>query len=131
MGIGENLYVENFPKYFFLIVKPNFENSTKEMYKKYSLKKNSYVENLSFELNKINEDDTGNDFERLVAKDNKEFIDIIDFLQNLNNVIFSRMTGSGSCCYAVFEKKKEALQARDIFKKNFSDLWTFVAENNY
>ena len=130
-GIGEKLYTESFPKYFFLIVKPEFDNSTKEMYSKLGFKKASHLENIAFDSNQINEEDVGNDFEKVVYKNNKEFIDIMDFLQSLNNVIFSRMTGSGSCCYAAFEKKNDALQARNIFKKKFSKLWTFIAENNY
>ena len=48
----------------------------------------------------------------------------------LKDIVFYRMTGSGSCCYAVFEEKKHALKAGEIFKSNFSDLWFCVCENN-
>jgi len=131
LGIGDKIYPEKFPKYYFLIVKPKFNNSTKEMYHKLGFVKNSYKENISFDLPQINEEDTGNDFEKVIFKDNEDFITLLNFLENLNNVIFSRLTGSGSCCFAAFEKRDHALKARDVFKNKYSELWTCLAENNY
>ena len=40
------------------------------------------------------------------------------------------MTGSGSCCYAAFENKKDAKIAFDITSKQYSDYWIHFAENN-
>ena len=45
-------------------------------------------------------------------------------------VIFSRMTGTGSCCYAAFDKKKDAEDAQKIFVKKYPLLWTLITENN-
>ena len=129
-GIGENIYYQPFPKYYFLLVKPNFNNSTKEMYLSLDLKNGSSNENINLDNNELNDDDNGNDFEKIIIKKNSNFKEMIFFLDNLENNIFSRMTGSGSCCYAVFEKKDYAIKANNIFKLSFPNLWSIVCENN-
>ena len=129
-GIGEIVHQQTFPKYYFLLVKPNFENSTKDIYNKLDYDVESYGGIPAYEEIQINIDDTGNDFERVVFRENSEIREIIEFLESLDEVIFSRMTGTGSCCYAVFEKKEFALKANVIFKSNFPDLWSCVCENN-
>ena len=40
------------------------------------------------------------------------------------------MSGSGSCCFAVFAQKKHAQEAFAITKKTFKDYWIYLAENN-
>ena len=52
------------------------------------------------------------------------------FLSNLENNVFSRMSGSGSCCYVVFENKDNAKRAFDITSKKYNDYWIHLAENN-
>ena len=100
------------------------------MYNKLEFKVSSNNKEITFEDFQINEEDSGNDFEKIVMKENKEFKEIIDFLACLESCIFSRMTGTGSCCYAVFEKKNDAIMANEVFKSNFKDLWSYVCENN-
>ena len=112
MGIGEIIHQQNFPKYYFLLVKPNFDNSTKDIYNKLGCKVGSYDGIYGYGENQINVNDTGNDFEKVVFRENSEFIEIIDFLEGLDKVIFSRMTGTGSCCYAVFEKKRIRIKSK-------------------
>ena len=80
--------------------------------------------------NEINEEDTGNDFEKILHNNFRVVQEILDFLDNLNETIFSRMTGSGSCCYAAFETKKLANEAQVNFQSTYPELWTFVGENN-
>ena len=63
-GIGEKISRQEFPKYFFLVVKPKVNFSTKQMYEKLS----KYLQNDN-EINKnytskINDEDYGNDFEK-------------------------------------------------------------------
>tara|TARA_B100001142_G_C14298453_1_gene641878 strand:- start:637 stop:1479 length:843 start_codon:yes stop_codon:yes gene_type:complete len=129
LGMGEKIIPQKFPKYYFLLVKPQIDNSTKEMFKKLGFERDSYIENFTKDL-KINDNDFGNDFEKIVYKENKEIRDIVSFLDQSNNIIFSRMTGSGSCCYGVFKNQKEANCAQNLFKKNFPKLWSCVCENN-
>ena len=130
-GMGDKLLYQSFPKYFFLLVKPKFNNSTKYMYDKLEFKDQIFDSTLVSKNLKIKEgDDSINDFERIIAKENEEYREIIVYLENLDKVIFSRMTGSGSCCYAVFDKKEHALKAMTFFKSKFPDLWVTVCENN-
>ena len=128
-GIGDEIFYHPFPKYFFLLVKPNFHNSTEKMYSKLGFKINSFPD-LTYNNNDINDDDNGNDFEKITLNENKEYVKIFNFLENLDKNIFVRMTGSGSCCYAVFEKKIYAKEAKYLFDKKFENLWSFVGENN-
>mgnify|MGYP006111885371 CR=1 FL=1 len=130
MGIGEKLISYSFPKYFFLLIKPTFTNSTKKMYENLKIKNNLFLENLLYENNIVNENDKGNDFEKILLNQNKEYKKIFNYLESLEKVIFVRMTGSGSCCYAAFEKKSQAVQALLSFKSKFPNLWSINCENN-
>ena len=129
-GIGEISNLYSFPKFYFLLVKPNFGHSTKNMYSKLKIKTNSSYKNLSLVKFTSNDIDIGNDFEKIVFKENLFFKDMFDFLKSMEKVIFTRMTGTGSCFYAAFEKKDYALKAEEFFKSRFKDIWTYVCENN-
>mgnify|MGYP006111788759 CR=1 FL=1 len=130
-GIGENIYSHHFPKYYFLIIKPLFNNSTKDIYEKLNI--NKYPLNQKLLIDKIESKDNniGNDFEDIIISTNPEFNLLFKFLKKLDNIIFTRMTGTGSCLYAVFKKKKYALDAQIKFKKEFKDLWSCISENNF
>ena len=127
-GNGDLISNIYYPKYYFLIIQPTFKCSTKEMYESY---KSSYFDyNTEFDLEEINDQDSGNDFEKILKKNEPEFLSIINFLEDFDDVIFSRLTGSGSCIYSVFEKKEHAINAQKKFQQSFSNLWTHLSENN-
>ncbi len=129
-GIGEKIYPKFFPKYHFLLLMPNYYHSTTEMYKKLNFKINSYGKEIKNEETNIQMKETGNDFEKIVFKENKEYKEIFDFVADINKALFTRMTGSGSCIYVAFEKKEYANNANKVFKSNFKNLWSTVCENN-
>jgi len=127
-GTGEKITNKVYPKYYFLLVKPNSNCSTKEIY---NLIKNRDLDyNVENDYEEINEFDIGNDFEKFIIRINEEVTQILNFFKDLEFVIFSRMTGTGSCCYAAFNKKNEAENAQKIFVKKFPLLWTLITENN-
>ena len=130
LGRGEKIIYQNIPKYFFLLMKPNFSNSTKSMYNKINYNHKNLNYNISTEDKFFNEGDVGNDFEKIMHSENKQFNEIYNFLNSIENVIFTRMTGSGSCCYSVFESEQHALQANKIFKSKYKNLWSCVCQNN-
>ena len=130
-GMGEKIVYYPFPKYFFLLIKPKFNNSTKKMYEKLKIKNQFSGDKFFTDNTGINEEDVENDFERIVINENPEYKKIIDYITSFDQVIFSRMTGSGSCYYAVFNKKNYALNAMSLFKLKFPELWTYVCENNF
>ena len=94
------------------------------------IKNNDLNYNANNDYEKINEFDIGNDFEKIITRINEEVTQILNFFKILENVIFSNMTGTGSCCFAAFDKKKDAENAQKIFVKKYPLLWTLITENN-
>ena len=127
-GRGDLIANVHFPKYYFLLIRPSFKCSTKKMYD--SFQPSDFDYNAEFDLEEINDQDSGNDFEKILKKNEPEFLSIINFLEDFDDVIFSRLTGSGSCIYSVFEKKEHAENAQKKFQQSFSNLWTNLSENN-
>ena len=127
-GRGDLIANVHFPKYYFLLIRPSFKCSTKKMYD--SFQPSDFDYNTDFDLEEINDQDSGNDFEKILKKNEPEFLSIINFLEDFDDVIFSRLTGSGSCIYSVFEKKEHAVNAQKKFQQTFSNLWTHLSENN-
>ena len=127
-GRGDLIANVHFPKYYFLLIRPSFKCSTKKMYD--SFQPSDFDYNTEFDLEEINDQDSGNDFEKILKKNEPEFLSIINFLEDFDDVIFSRLTGSGSCIYSVFEKKEHAINAQKKFQQSFSNLWTHLSENN-
>lgn len=128
-GIGNKISYYSFPKYFFLLVKPQHNNSTKEMYNKLDVPIFTFNESKDINKIQINDEDFGNDFEKIIFRENRDFKIFFDFLKNLDYAIFTRVTGSGSCCYVAFEKKEQALNSLQILKDNYPKFWTVVVEN--
>ncbi len=127
-GIGENIIKQTYPKYFFLLVKPRVNFSTQDLFNKVKFKSKLPKVNLNYR--EITKTDSGNDFEEIAIQENQEIEHILNFLHDIKENILVRMTGSGSCCYAVFDKKEYAIKGQQIFNKKFPNLWSFVAENN-
>ncbi len=127
-GKGDSIINVHYPKYYFLIIRPTFECSTKKMYE--TLKTTDLDYNIDFDFEEINDQDTGNDFEKILKEKEPEFLLIVNYLNNIEDVIFTRLTGSGSCIFSVFEKKEHAVDAQKKFAQNFSNLWTHVSQNN-
>ena len=129
-GIGEKISRQEFPKYFFLVVKPEINFSTKQMYEKISQYLQNDNEINKKNISKINDEDYGNDFENIAKKENDEINQLLFFLSNSDNCIFAGMTGSGSCCFAAFEQSEYAKNVQIKLKNNFPKLWSFAGENN-
>jgi len=127
-GKGDLISNIIFPKYYFLITRPSYICSTEKMYNSFTLSDFDY--NLDLDLEEINDQDNGNDFEKILRKIQPKFIKIYDYLENLDGVIFTRLTGSGSCLFSVFEKKEDAKNAKVKFSKDFPTLWNTTSENN-
>ena len=103
-GKGDLIANVIFPKYYFLIIQPSFRCSTKKMYETFEPSDFDY--NPEFDLEEINDQDSGNDFEKILRKNEPEFKLMIDYLDTFDGSIFSRLTGSGSCIFSVFEKMR-------------------------
>jgi 4-diphosphocytidyl-2-C-methyl-D-erythritol kinase len=128
-GIGDITVKQLFPKYYFLLIKPIQNCSTQEMYHEVTADKIKF--DLNFDTDEISEFDMGNDFEVIADRKYPEISTLLKFMRGFSDVIFSRLTGSGSCIYSAFEKKNSAEKALMIFKERFPDLWSVVVENNF
>ena len=127
--IGNITIRQSFPKYYFLLIKPLHNCSTKEMYSLIKSEKLNY--DVNYDTDVINEDDNGNDFEPILEKQSNEIKNLLKFMRSLPDVIFSRLTGSGSCIFSVFESKKKAQESLLIFTERFPLIWAKVVENNF
>ena len=128
-GIGDITIKQSFPKYYFLLIKPIQNCSTEEMYNEVDV--NDINFDLNFDTDEISEFDMGNDFEIIADRKYPEIATLLKFMRGFSEVIFSRLTGSGSCIYSAFDKKDSAEKALEIFKARFPDHWAVVVENNF
>ena len=128
-GIGDITIKQSFPKYYFLLIKPIQNCSTEEMYNEVDVKDINF--DLNFDTDEISEFDMGNDFEIIADRKYPEIATLLKFMRGFSEVIFSRLTGSGSCIYSAFEKKDSAEKALNLFKERFPDHWAVVVENNF
>ena len=128
-GIGDITIKQIFPKYYFLLIKPIQHCSTKEMYNEVNI--NELKFDLNFDTDEISEFDMGNDFEVIAERKYPEISTFLKFMRGFSDVIFSRLTGSGSCIYSAFDKKDSAEKALEIFKERFPNNWAAVVENNF
>ena len=53
----------------------------------------------------------------------EEIKNILDVFKNETNSLLSRMTGSGSTCFALFKNKKDLGNAERIFRNKFKNFW--------
>ena len=110
----------------FLIVFPNIQNSTKEIFNKHS---NLSGEKFSFN-NDINLDEilkgTSNELEKTALVANQEMTKVREYLDTDINCKYERMTGSGSAYFAVYEDKQKAEEAIQRISEEHPNWWTYL-----
>ena len=124
---GKVLRTKQYKKLYVLIAKPNFGCSTKVIYsglKNYSKlsfrKKNNFrIKNLKI---------LKNDLELVAIKKYPLLLKLKKTLNYLPNVIFVRMTGSGSAFVAYFISKKAAINASKVFKSESNNYWNIISK---
>ena len=112
------------PEFNILLVRPNFGCSTKKIYsavRKFrkpllnNPKKN--MMNLKYLLK------YENDLEIIAFSKHQKLKIIKSFLEDLNQPLFVRMTGSGSVIVAYYQKKQDCKLAKVRFKRKFKNYW--------
>ena len=118
-------------RFFLLLVYPNFKNSTRKIYKLNNLfsRPNSQLTEKYLKNNLINilKNDQ-NDLQTIVENKNKKIKDLIYQLSIQKNCLFSRMSGSGSTCYGVFQNLRSAKRAKKMLKKYYPNYWSVVSK---
>ena len=118
-------------KLYLLLVYPNVRCSTKYVYskvKKYSPKMKF---NSKISISKRNYIDflikSTNDLQLIIEKKYPIIRNLLFEIRQTKGCYFSRMTGSGSVCYGVFQSKKEVIIAHNKIKSKYPNYWsTFV-----
>ena len=114
----------NCPKFYTLLVRPNFGCSTKEIYSKVKKITNSKFNNpkkLMFNPEYLARQE--NALEVAAFSRYPRLKKIKSFLENLQNPLFVRMTGSGSILVAYYQSKKDCEIAKVEFKRKFENYW--------
>ena len=118
---------------YFVLVYPDINCSTKEVYSKVK----NYNLPLKKDLSKINSKNRyikfvkneKNDLQKIVERKHKEIKNILDLIKIQKNCLFSRMTGSGSVCFGVFFNKKSAKQGLIIVQKKLPNYWCLLTKS--
>ena len=112
-----------------LIVKPNVDCSTKDIYakvRKYSKTLYNNTNKRFFETSYLAQ--SRNDLEDIVFTKYSKIKTLKYFISNLPNILFTRMTGSGSALVAYFKSKKAANSAAKVFKSKYKNYWYIVSK---
>tara|TARA_B100001250_G_C19738414_1_gene761932 strand:+ start:567 stop:1415 length:849 start_codon:yes stop_codon:yes gene_type:complete len=112
-----------------LLVKPNTGCSTKKIYKSLKFYSRSvFKKNMKINLNYRFIAKLKNDLEDPAFKKYPFLKKIKIFMENIDDILFVRMTGSGSTIIGYFKSKKAALLARKIIKKNYKNYWCILSK---
>jgi 4-diphosphocytidyl-2-C-methyl-D-erythritol kinase len=107
-----------------LLVSPNFGCSTKKIYS--GVKRFSKPQFNSPKKNMMNLKSLlkyENDLEKVAFSKYPKLKILKSFLENLNQPLFVRMTGSGSVIVAYYQKKQDCELAKVRFKRKFKNYW--------
>ncbi len=117
------------PIYYSILVKPDFGCSTRKIYsavRKYTKPKYSKPKKNMFSLKYlINQQNT---LETIALKKYPKLKKIKSFLENINNPLFVRMTGSGSVIVAYYNSLKSCKLAKAKFKRKYKNYWCVTAK---
>jgi 4-diphosphocytidyl-2-C-methyl-D-erythritol kinase len=119
----------NCPRYYTLLVKPQFGCSTKIIFskvKKFTKPKYNKPNKLMFSQKYLSNQE--NHLEKIALSKYSKLRKIKNFLLESNNLSFVRMTGSGSVMVAYFQSKQDCEIAKIKFKKKFKNYWCYTAK---
>lgn len=114
-----------------LIIYPQIINNSAVIYKK---NKASFSKTMIDDKNKIDIDWLKlqkNDLTHAAFDDQDKIKNLLELLAQDQNAIFSRLSGSGSTCYALFENLDHAQQAFAQISQLFPSYWVRICKFNY
>ena len=113
------------PKFNILLVRPNFGCSTKKIYsgvKRFGKPQFNNPKKSMMNLKSLLKYE--NDLEKVAFSKYPKLKILKSFLENLNQPLFVRMTGSGSVMVAYYQKKQDCELAKVKFKRKFRNYWS-------
>ena len=117
------------PKFYTLLVRPNFGCSTKKIYsevKNFTKSKFNNPRKFMFSSKYLSKQK--NALELVAFSRYPKLKKIKFFLKSLKNPLFVRMTGSGSVIVAYYQSKKDCEMAKVQFKRKFENYWCNVSK---
>ena len=109
---------------FTLLVKPSYGCSTKDIYKGIKKFSSSNLKNIKkSNLNTKFIIKLNNDLEKPAFKKYPNLKKLKIFMEKIENILFVRMTGSGSTIIGYFNSKKAAVNAAKLLMKNYKNYW--------
>ena len=124
---GEIIFLKKKPFFHLILIKPNFGCSTKKIYKGVRNFSKSLLKNKK-KVNKANFKNFQNDLEKVSFKKYPKLSNIKRNLLIIPNIIFARMTGSGSTIVGYFLKKNDVLNGMKILKKKYKNCWCIASK---
>ena len=117
---------------FFLISRPNFNCSTREIY----LKVKKYSKKIKFSYQKIHTKknfikkilNNKNDLQSIVEKKHPILKKLLTDISTEKGCYFARMSGSGSVCYGLFKNETSAEKALNKIKIKYPKFWFSLAK---
>lgn len=119
-------------KLFFLLSRPNIICSTKKIYskvKKYSKKKNFNFQKMNNKKGFINYIlEQNNELQSIVEEEYPSIKILLKDINTEKGCHFSRMSGSGSVCYGLFNNESNAKKALNKIKTKHPKFWFSIAK---
>jgi len=135
-GFLENLktvkVIKKKQKLFFLLSRPNINCSTREIFskvKKYTKKKKINYYNINKKKKFIKHISAQkNELQLIVEKKYPIIKKLLTDISEEKGCFFSRMTGSGSVCYGLFNSERDAKKAFSKIKAKYPKFWFSIAK---
>tara|TARA_Y100000591_G_scaffold247138_1_gene218213 strand:- start:54 stop:890 length:837 start_codon:yes stop_codon:yes gene_type:complete len=126
------IFLKRRQNFFFVLAQPKIKCSTREIYskvKKFS-KKEIFNKNILNSRNKFIDflSKNRNDLQFIVERKYPILKRLLKDIKNEEGCCFSRMTGSGSVCYGLFNDKIDAKNALNKLKKKYPKIWFSFAK---
>ena len=119
----------NCPKFYTLLVKPEFGCSTKTIYSKVKkFNKLKYNKPKKFMFSKKYLSNQENDLEKIAFSNYPKLKNLKNFLLENDDLSFVRMTGSGSVIIAYFQSKQACEKAKVKFRRKYKNYWCNTAK---
>ena len=128
-GNGDLKIINKSINLFTVLIKPNFGCPTKEIYNNVrSFSKTVFPKNHKVNLSYKFLSNLRNDLEFPAFDKYPTLKKIKKLMEKLDNVLFVRMTGSGSTMVGYFNSKKAALNAEKLLKKKYKNYWCILSK---
>ena len=119
-------------RFYFLLVFPKIKSSTKNVYssvKRYSKLKTPLKQNFTSSKKLIDYLlNSKNDLQSIVEKKHSRIRTLLINISKLKGCHFSRMTGSGSACYGLFDDENCSKVALKKLRKKYPKFWISIAK---